>query len=102
MLANAGMVCAFFDRGLTLTLVSTSFVQRHQLKRIRISYDLHTVGGVTQHQTTYLHNIILVDVTGKTHVIQALKIDEIYGIMKKFDVSGVVTLLQNVQLDDLR
>ena len=99
---KVGMVCAFFDNGSTLTLVSTSFVRRHQLKGIKISYDLHTVGGVTKHQITYLHEITLVDVAGKAHIIQALEIEEICGIMKKVDVSGVVALFQSLQLDEVR
>ena len=99
---KVGMVCAFFDNGSTLTLVSTSFVRRHQLKGLKISYDLHTVGGVTKHQITYLHEITLVDVVGKAHIIQALEIEEICGIMKKVDVSGVVALFQSLQLDEVR
>ena len=99
---NVGMVCAFFDNGSTLTLISTSFVRRHRLKGIKISYNLHTVGGITTHQTTYLHDITLVDITGKTHIVQALEIEEICGVMKKVDVSGVVTLFQNLQLNDVR
>ena len=94
-----GPIHAFFDNGSTITLVSKSYIKRHKMKGIKISYDLVTVGGHVHTQDTYLHDITLVDSWGSRHVVQAYEIPDICGQMKSVDVSGVVQLFQDLMVE---
>ena len=66
-----GELVAFFDNGSTVSLVSKQFVQRRKWEGIPVTYDLITVGGDRKTQSTYLHEIQLLDSNGKEHVIKA-------------------------------
>ena len=96
-----GPIHAFFDNGSTITLVSKSYIKRHKMKGIKISYDLVTVGGHVHTQDTYLHDITLVDSWGSRHVVQAYEIPDICGQMKSVDVSGVVQLFQDLTVEEV-
>ena len=95
-------ISTFFDNGSTLSLVSRSYVQRHNLKGVRISYELTTVGGIVTTQYTYLHNIVLVDSNGNTYTIQAFEIVNICGKISDVDVSSVVSLFNGITVGDVR
>ena len=97
-----GYVFSFFDNGITMSLVSSSFVKRNRLKGMKVSYDLTTVGGNTTTQSTFLHDIPLINSRGEVHVIQAFQMDEICGEMRPVDVSESVQLFENLLIDDVR
>ena len=96
-----GEIVSFFDSGSTISLVSRSFVKRKNLHGVRVSYDLVTVGGVHQPQSTYLHEITLKDNNGNEHVIQAFQIDEICGRLRDVDVSRVVNCFNGLSKEDV-
>ena len=97
-----GWIFAFFDNGSTITLVSASYVKKRNLKGIRVTYELITVGNQVKVQHTYLHEITLFDSTGKAHVVQAYEIDDICGEMKCVNVNGVVRIFKNLKASDVR
>ena len=100
---NSGTyILTFFDNGSTLCLVSKSYVQRHNLKGVRISYELTTVGGIVTTQYTYLHNIDLVDSDGNTYTIQAFEIVNICGKISDVDVSSAVSLFNGISVGDIQ
>lgn len=96
-----GNIVAFYDSGSTISLVSSSFVQRHRLKGINVSYDLITVGGNLSSQSTLLHEIPIVDHEGRNHVIQAFEIGDICGSLQNVDVSRLVESFKNLRVDDV-
>ena len=97
-----GSIFAFFDNGSTITLVSASYVKKRNLKGIRVTYELITVGNRVKVQQTYLHEITLLDSAGKPHVLQAYEIDDICGEMKCVNVNGVVRLFKNLKASDVQ
>ena len=99
---KGGSIHAFFDNGSTITLVSTSYVKKMNLKGIRVTYELITVGNQVKVQHTYLHEITLYDMGGKAHVLQAYEIENICGEMKSVNVGGVVRLFRNLKASDVR
>ena len=82
--------------------MSKSYVQRNNLKGVRVSYELTTVGGKTTVEYTYLHNIVLLDSDGNRHIIEAFEIANICGRIANIDVSRVVTLFEDLTTEDVQ
>ena len=93
---------AFFDNGSTISLVSKTYVKRNNLKGIRVSYDLTTVGGKCSTQYTYLHNITLIDTEGIRHVIQAYEINDVCGKLRDVDVTDVIALFPGLSAEEVQ
>ena len=96
-----GNIVTFFDSGSTISLVSSNFVKRHRLKGINVSYDLITVGGNSKSQSTFLHEICIVDHEGRNHVIPAFEIGDICGSLQNVDVSRLVESFKDLPVDDV-
>ena len=97
-----GVIRTFFDNGSTITLISTSYVKKRNMKGVRVTYELITVGNHVKVQQTFLHEITLYDIEGKEHIVQAYEIDNICGVMKAVNVDGVVRLFQNLKANDVQ
>ena len=96
-----GSIKSMFDNGSTISLISKSFVLRHQLKGLRVAFDLITVGGTSTTQYSYLHLISLIDAQGEQHVIKAYQIDEICGEMKGTDLGKAAQLFHDLSPSDV-
>ena len=96
-----GELVAFFDNGSTVSLISKQFVQRRKWKGIPVTYDLITVGGDRKTQSTYLHEIQLLDSNGKEHVIKAFQIDDICGQLQEFNTSVVARCFKGLTGEDV-
>ena len=96
-----GYIFSFFDNGSTISLVSTSFVVRHNMKGLRVAFDLITVGGNVATQQSYLHEIPLIDANGETQTVKAYQIDEICGEMRGTDVTKAAKLFNGLSPRDV-
>ena len=81
--------------------MSEIFTKRNKMKGVKVSYELITVGGTVKTESTYLHDILLYDSEDREYIIQAFQIKEICGQAKSVDVSGIVSLFNNLSLDDV-
>ena len=70
----------FFDNSSTITLITRSFDEQHNLKGVNITYELITVGKNVQIHHTILYTITLLDKDGNAHMIQAYQIESICKI----------------------
>ena len=97
-----GSTSTLFDNGSTISLVSKSYVIRHKLKGLRVSFNLITVGGTTTTQFSFIHEIPLIDSEGKIHNNIAYQIDNICGEMSDVDLTAAVTLFPGLRLKDVQ
>ena len=93
---------SFFDNGSTISLVSKSFIIRHNLKGLRVSFNLITVGGTTSTQYSFIHEIPLIDIEGNIHNIHAYQIDEICGEMNNVDLTAAALLFPGLSLEEVK
>ena len=61
-----------------------------------------TIGGKTVTHHTFLHDVPIMDSSGKMQIIQAFQIDEICSKMRKGDVTKAAKLFNNVSAHEVR
>ena len=96
-----GEIITFWDNRSTLALVSRSYAKRMNLKGVKVSYDLITVGGHIETQNTVLHEITLLDRSGNEHLIKAYEIEEICGDIRAIKVDSFMHLFPSINLADV-
>ena len=99
--SESGKIFAFWDNGSSISLVSASFVKKHQLRGVRVSYDLVTINQEVRPQETTLYDIALTDRRGVKHVISAYEIEEICEETAFYN-SGISKIFKNVKPSDVK
>ena len=98
--STKGELVAFFDNGGNISKVTKSFVRKHRLRGIKITYDLTTVTGTTQ-QDTYIYEIPIRDREGVIHIIKAYCIDNICEETESGDMNEIVKLFDGVSAEEV-
>ena len=96
------MVKTFWDKGSSIGLVSKKFAQKSCLIGVPITYELTTVGNVTETQDTNLYEVILVDRNKVEHSILAFEIESICGKIGGEKVDQLVNLFPELKLEDVK
>ena len=90
--ATGGEIFAFWDSGSTISLISMRYVRKHNLKGIKVTYDLITVNNTVTQQDTTLYEITIYDRKNQPHIIKAYGIEEICQDTECIDVKAIAKL----------
>ena len=99
--AKGGEIFAFWDSGSTISLVSMRYVRKHNLKGIRVTYDLITINNTVTQQDTTLYEITIYDRKNQPHIVKAYGIEEICQDTERINVTAIATLFSNVSAKDI-
>ena len=75
----------FWDNGSSISLVSRRYARKHNLKGVKVQYDLLTVGKVVKTQRTIMYDINIADRDGVVHTITAYEMETICEETAFFD-----------------
>ena len=90
--ARGGEIFIFWDSGSTISLVSMRYVRQHNLKGVKVTYDLVTINNTVTQQDTVLYEITLFDRNGVAHTVKAYGIEEICQDTERINVNGIAKL----------
>ena len=99
--AEGGEIFAFWDSGSTISLVSMKYVRKHNLKGVRVTYELITINNTVTQQDTTLYEITIYDRQGQAHLIKAYGIEEICQDTERINVKAIAKLFGNMSTKDI-
>ena len=98
--STKGELVAFFDNGGNISMVTKSYVRKHKLRGVKITYELTTVTG-TKNQDTYMYDVPIRDISGEVHIIKAYGIDNICEETEPGDMNEISKLFEGVNANEV-